>query len=152
MTRKKKNSGPEQSETAPEAQALGENKDQIRSTQEDRDDLLARLQRVSADYLNYQKRAQRDIDQAREYANEGIIKALLGVLDDMERALEAASANHDADDPLMKGMQLVHDKAAETLGKFGLERIDAEGKPVDPDKHSAIMQEPSQRTVHLILF
>lgn len=143
MTKKKKNSESEQGEIAPEAQAPGENKDQIRSVQEDRDDLLARLQRVSADYLNYQKRVQRDIEQARDYANEEIIKALLGVLDDMERALEAANANHDADDPLMKGMQLVHDKAAETLGKFGLERIDAEGEPFDPDKHSAMMQEPS---------
>jgi len=61
----------------------------------------------------------------------------------MERALKAARENHDADDPLLKGMQLVHDKAMETLGKFGLDAIEAEGKNFDPDRHSAIMQEPS---------
>lgn len=109
----------------------------------ERDDLLARLQRVSADYLNYQKRVQRDISEARQFANEELIKNLLGVLDDMERALAAARANHSEDDPLLCGMQLVHDKALQTLGKFGLVAIEALNRPFDPEKHSAVMQEPS---------
>ncbi len=117
--------------------------DPLAAVTKERDDLLARLQRLSADYLNYQKRVQRDIEQTREYANEELIKALLAVLDDMERALAAARANHDEDDPLLKGMQLVHDKAIDTLGKFGVTVIDAEGKPFDPDLHSAMMQQPS---------
>ena len=109
----------------------------------EQDDLLERLQRVSADYLNYQKRARRDIAQAREFANENLMKALLGVLDDMERALEAAGANHDSQDPFLTGMQLVHDNALATLGRFGLSIIEAEGKPFDPDQHAAMMQQPS---------
>jgi len=109
----------------------------------DRDELLARLKRVSADYLNYQKRIQKDIAAAREFANEQLIKDLLVVLDDMERAMAAARANHSEDDPLLMGMQLVHDKAIGTLGRFGLTAIDAVGKPFDPQKHSAVMQEPS---------
>jgi len=111
------------------------------SAPDERDDLLARLQRVSADYLNYQKRVQRDIEQARDYANEGLIKAFLDVLDDMERSLEAARANHHEDDALLQGMQLVHDKALETLGKFGVKCIEAEGEPFDPELHSALMQQ-----------
>jgi len=117
--------------------------EQAASLQAERDDLLARLQRVSADYLNYQKRVQRDIEQARQFANDDLMKALLSVLDDMERGLGAARANHDPDDPLLLGMQMVHDKALATLGKFGLEQIEAEGKPFDPDLHSAMMQQPS---------
>ena len=109
----------------------------------ERDDLLDRLQRVSADYRNYQKRVQRDISQARAFANEELIKALLGVLDDMERALDAARANHSQHDPLLAGMQLVHDNALRTLGKFGLTAIEAEGKPFDPDRHAAITQQVS---------
>jgi molecular chaperone GrpE len=109
----------------------------------ERDDLLARLQRVSADYLNYQKRVRRDIEEARQFANADLIKALLSVLDDMERGLDAARENHDPCDPLLLGMGMVHKKALETLGKFGLEKIDAEGKPFDPEEHSAMMQEPS---------
>lgn len=144
MSKKKRYPTPEEKE--PEggageqaARSEGESAD----LQDERDNLLGRLQRVSADYLNYQKRVQRDIAQAREFANEELIKALLGVLDDMERALEAARANHSSDDPLLQGMVLVHDKTLETLGKFGLERIEAVGRPFDPDEHSAMMQEPA---------
>jgi molecular chaperone GrpE len=110
---------------------------------DERDDLLARLQRVSADYLNYQKRAQRDVADAREYANEGLIKSLLPVVDDMERALDAARENHGEDDPLFTGMQLVHDKALEVLGTFGVTGIEAVGADFDPEKHAAMMQQPS---------
>ncbi|MCJ7543119.1 MAG: nucleotide exchange factor GrpE [Phycisphaerae bacterium] len=113
------------------------------SLRAERDDLLARLQRVSADYLNYQKRVQRDIADAREFANADLIKSLLAVLDDMERALEAAKANHGADDPLLVGMQLVYDKAVATLGQYGLLVIKAAGEPFDPYKHRALHHEPS---------
>jgi len=111
--------------------------------QAERDDLLARLQRVSADYLNYQKRAQRDVAEAREFANEQLIRALLPVLDDMERALQAARENHGETDPLFQGMQLVHDKALEVLGRFGLTVVEAAGKAFDPEQHAAVMQQPS---------
>ena len=111
--------------------------------QAERDELVARLQRVTADYQNAQKRMQRDLAQAREYANEDLMKALLGVLDDMERALEAGRAGHPEDDPLVTGMQLVHEKALTTLGKFGLTRIDAVGQPFDPQWHTALMQQPT---------
>ena len=99
--------------------------------------------RMLADYQNYQKRATKEVVSAREYANESMMKELLGVLDDMERGLEAAAENHDADDPLLTGMQLVHDKLLDSLKKFGLELIPAEGLPFDPEKHSAMMQEES---------
>jgi len=118
---------------------------QLAAIKAERDDLFARLQRVSADYVNYQKRAVRDLQQAREYANEELIKSLLFVLDDMERALEAARANHVAEDPMIVGMELVHKKAMETLDRFGLTIIDAAGKPFDPEKHSALLQEPSSQ-------
>ncbi len=109
----------------------------------ERDDLMERLQRVSADYLNYQKRVQRDISEAREFANVELVKSLLPVLDDMERALATACENHGQDDPLFGGLQLVHDKALETLAKFDVHVIEADGEAFDPQKHLAVMQEPS---------
>jgi len=118
--------------------------DALAAMTHERDDLLARLQRLSADYVNYQKRAQRDLDAAREFANESLIKPLLYVLDDMERALAAGRENHNLDDPFIAGMQLVHDKMIETLGRFGLEAIEAEGLPFDPELHAAMMQQPSE--------
>ena len=146
MSRKKRHSKEDQKDAAerPEQTVAPESAvDEVASLQRERDDLLTRLQRVSADYVNYQKRVQRDIAQAHQFANEELIKALLSVLDDMERALAAARENHDTDDPLLEGMQLVHDKALGILSKFGLQRIEAQGQPFDPDLHSAMMQEPS---------
>ncbi len=113
------------------------------AVEQERNDLLSRLQRLSADYLNYQKRVQRDIDSAREFANEQLIKDLLPVLDDMERALEAGRADHAVDDPFLAGMQLVHDKALDTFGKFGLEVIEAKGEPFNPELHQALMMQPT---------
>ncbi len=109
----------------------------------ERDDLLARLQRLSADYQNYQKRVQKERDQERQFANEGIMKSLLSSVDDMERGLATARENHPADYPLLVGMQMVHDKLMQTLGQFGLAEIEALGKSFDPEKHLAMMQEPS---------
>jgi len=117
--------------------------DPLEAAQAECQDLQARLQRVSADYVNYQKRARRDIEQSRQYANEDLIKALLPVIDDMERALAAARENHGEDDLLFQGMQLVHDKALETLGRFGVTVIEAVGEPFDPDRHTAMMQQPA---------
>ena len=145
MTKKKKHPKQQAKDLAPEPIEQPQLQDDLENLRAERDDLLARLQRVSADYLNYQKRVQRDMVQAREFANEHLIKALLDVLDDMERALEAARANHVEDDLLLQGMGLVHDKVMETLGRFGLERIEAEGQPFDPDQHSAMMQEQSAK-------
>jgi molecular chaperone GrpE len=117
----------------------------VQSLRAERDDLLGRLQRVSAEFVNYQKRAQRDIAQAREFANEELIKSLLPVLDDMERALNVARQNQPADDPLRKGMELVHDKALQILASFGLTRISTQEVPFDPERHSALMEQPSDR-------
>jgi molecular chaperone GrpE len=115
----------------------------LETLQAERDDLMARLQRTAADYANSQKRSQREMAEARDYANTQLITGLLSVLDDMERALEAAGDGCDKDDPLLIGMQLVHDKALEVLGRFGVEIIEALDKPFDPESHAAMMQQPS---------
>ena len=120
-----------------------EKADELEALRAERDNLLERLQRVSADYLNYQKRVQRDITEAREFANAELVKSLLPVLDDMERALASARENHGEDDPLFGGLQLVHDKALQTLEKFDVRVIEAEGNAFDPQKHLAMMQQPS---------
>ncbi len=109
----------------------------------ERDDLMSRLQRVSADYLNYQKRQQRQIAEAHDFANAELARDLLAVLDDMERAMEAAEANHEADDPLLAGMRLVYEKALEILARHGVTPVAAdEGDAFDPQRHEAMMQQP----------
>lgn len=129
----------ESPQEAPEAAQA----DEIEKLRTERDDYLNRLQRVSADYVNYQKRVQRDVEQARAYANEQLIKDLLDVLDNMERALDAGRESHDDADPLVQGMQLVHDSMLNVLTRAGLSRIPTEGQPFDPEKHSALMRQPT---------
>lgn len=149
MSKKKQHSDaddqPDVDPGAQQADAAGADEagDEPMSLAEERDDLLARLQRVSADYMNYQKRAQRERGENLSFARADLIKALLPALDDMERALQAARDNHGEDDVLFKGMQLVHDKTLEVLRQFGCTAIEACGMPFDPDKHSAIMQQPT---------
>lgn len=109
----------------------------------ERDEYLSRLQRVSADYLNYQKRIQKEMTDAREYAIADFARAMLDVLDDLERAIEHARANHAQDDPLLVGTDLVYRKALEALKRFGVEPIEAEGHPFDPSRHEALMRQPT---------
>ena len=117
--------------------------DELAALRAQSDDLLRRLQRVSADYLNYQKRIQKEIAQSREFANEALIKAMLPVLDDIDRALETAGPAHGADDPLLSGLRLVRDKALAALAQFGLAPEESQGKPFDPDHHSAVTRQPT---------
>jgi molecular chaperone GrpE len=114
--------------------------DDLATVKAQRDDYLARLQRLSADFSNYQKRAVKEAIESRDAANADLIKNLLAVVDDMERAIEAARVAHSEQDALFKGMELVHAKALETLSRFGLEAIQAQGKSFEPHKHQAVMQ------------
>ncbi|MCY2929578.1 MAG: nucleotide exchange factor GrpE [Planctomycetota bacterium] len=145
MSGKKHHSDDEQT-PAPEAQA-GENPqapaDPVAALQAERDDLLGRLQRVSADFLNYKKRVQREIDEARQFASVEVIKQLLPVLDDMERALAAWRADPGNAQALGHGTQLVQAKLTETLARQGLTPVeDPVGQAFDPAIHSAICQQP----------
>jgi len=119
--------------------------DSGRTFAQEQEDLLARLQRVSADYANYQKRVQKDIAEAHELANTGLIRSLLDVLDDMERALQAGREKHGSDDPMVAGIELVHSKLLDILRRFGLEPMDSLGKPFDPNVHAAMMEEPTDQ-------
>jgi len=134
---KKKDTEPDRADGVDPADAPPSDPDALAA---ERDDLLGRLQRVSADFLNYQKRTDRQAADERRFANAELIKGLLPVLDDMERALAAAG---DPDDPLRAGMQLVHEKALEVLGRYGLQPIAAAGAPFDPTRHEAMMQQAS---------
>jgi molecular chaperone GrpE len=110
----------------------------------ERDDYLARLQRLSADFVNYQKRAAREMSDIRDTANAELLKRILSVLDDMERAMVAASSV-DKDNPLLEGMTLVHKKALTTLEQFGLTALPSEGQPFDPARHQAVSQLPTDQ-------
>lgn len=122
---------------APETSAAG-------GLQAERDDLLGRLQRVSAEFLNYKKRMQREMDGARQYAATELIKELLPVLDDVDRAMAAWRKDPAGVQALADGLQLMQTKLAEAMGRHGLTPVPPPvGQPFDPHVHSAILQQPS---------
>ncbi len=95
--------------------------------------------RLAADFDNYRKRVAREHAELTARANERLLNELLPVLDDLERALEAASAHEEA--KLEEGVQLVHRSLAGLLERHGLSEIDAAG-PFDPHVHEALLAQP----------
>jgi molecular chaperone GrpE len=115
--------------------------DEVETLQRERDELVDTLQRVQADFENYRKRAARDQASLVARAHERLVKELLPVLDDLERALEAAEAHEEA--KLEEGVALVARSLADTLRKEGLEEVLTEGK-FDPHVHEALLSQPSE--------
>ena len=104
----------------------------------ERDEFRALAQRVQADFENYRKRVLREQTAVVERANEVLLEALLPVLDSCELALTSLG---DADEKARKGVELVYAELLGVLEKAGLERIDTDGKPFDPNVHEAVLQD-----------
>ena len=94
------------------------------------------LQRLQAEFDNYRKRVLREQTSAVEMASEPVMRRLLEVLDDFELALMHAGEDVDSD-RLLKGVELVYAKLLDALQAEGLERIQAEGAPFNPELHEA---------------
>jgi molecular chaperone GrpE len=109
--------------------------------QAERDDLYQRLARATADFKNTQKRIQGEADQRVQYANQSLIKSLLPVIDNFERALAQDAAKVDAA-AILKGMQIVHDQWLSVLKQQQVNEIAPKpGEPFDPSQHEALMQQ-----------
>jgi molecular chaperone GrpE len=110
--------------------------DEVARLTAERDEYLAHLQRTQAEFDNYRKRMLRDQTAHLERATAGLIEQLLPVLDAFELALNSAGTDADR---LRKGVELVYGELLGALEKAGLERIEALGKPFDPEEHEAVM-------------
>ena len=95
--------------------------------------------RSQAEFQNYKKRIERDNELTYASMKGDIIKKVLPALDDLERALQ----NRPADDAWASGIELIARKMQNLLEGEGLKRIDAKGKPFDPNFHEAISHEPA---------
>ena len=100
-----------------------------------------RLLRLAADFDNYKKRAARERAEYVALANERLLKELLPILDDLERALNAAEQHEEAQ--LEDGVRLVHRSLASLLEKQGVKEIATDGK-FDPHVHEALLAQPSE--------
>jgi molecular chaperone GrpE len=103
-----------------------------------------RLLRTTADFDNFKKRAARERQDAVRFANEALLTRLLPALDSFDMALTAAASPEGASlDSLKTGIAMVHSQLKAALADVGLEEIDAQGQPFDPNLHEAVSQEES---------
>jgi molecular chaperone GrpE len=120
--------------------ALANAEERLAEVEKERDEYLNDLRRVAADFENYRKRAARDQESLVARAHERLVKELLPVLDDLERALEAAAEHEEA--RLEEGVRLVHRELRGALAKEGLVEIETNGG-FDPHVHEALLSQPS---------
>ncbi|MGB9839241.1 nucleotide exchange factor GrpE [Thermovenabulum sp.] len=100
-------------------------------------DYKERWLRALADYDNFRKRMEKEIKEVNLYAGEQLIKDILPILDNFERALK--SAENDLNSTI-EGIKLIYNQLKNLLSKYGVAEIEAEGKPFDPYYHEAVMQ------------
>ena len=104
-----------------------------------------RLLRVTAEFDNYRKRMDREMTHFRQYANESLIKEVLPIVDNLERALSMEyDQNENAFQAMRTGVQMTLKGLQDTLKKFGVVPVEALEKPFDPNFHQAISPEESE--------
>jgi molecular chaperone GrpE len=130
------------------APTKAELEERLAEVEKERDEYLDDLRRVAADFENYRTRAARDLESLVARAHERLVKELLPVLDDLERALEAAAEHEEA--KLEEGVRLVHRELAAALSKEGLVEIETNGR-FDPHVHEALLSQPSEEDDGAIL-
>jgi molecular chaperone GrpE len=108
------------------------------------------LLRLQAEFDNFRKRTMREQTGALERAAEPLMRRLLDVLDDFDLALMAADRTPDLEQ-FMRGVELVYAKLKDILEAEGLERMDAEGQPFDPERHEALMHSEGEGDGELVV-
>lgn len=115
----------------------------LREEREKSNEYLNRLMYLQADFENYRKRIDKAIRESVQHGNEKLIIKLLGVIDELELAIQSGKESENKE-AILKGVEMVLKKMYTTLGHEGLTRIEAVGKPFDPSKHEVILEVPTK--------
>jgi molecular chaperone GrpE len=127
---------PEEAPAAePDEDAPAEQEDPLAQTRRERDEYLDLAQRAQADFENYRKRAAKEVAAAGERAKSGLVRELLPVVDNLERALASAT---QGEQHLAEGVRLVHSELIAVLERNGVEQFDPRGERFDPAEHEAL--------------
>lgn len=118
---------------------LEDSANRARQTSDRLRELHERHLRLAAEFENFKKRASREKDETVKLGNERLIRDLLPVVDNLERAI--ASADVGDAKTLLEGVKLVARQFVETLGRFGAQPFESVGQPFDPNRHEALMQQ-----------
>lgn len=119
----------------PDGEETEEVEDPLARAQRERDEYLDLARRTQADFENYRKRAAREAAAAGERAKSGLVRELLPIVDNLERALKSAG---DGEQHLAEGVRLVHSELIAVLERNGVEQFDPAGERFDPTEHEAL--------------
>jgi molecular chaperone GrpE len=109
--------------------------------QEKGEEYLRQLKYLQADFENYRKRTEKQVQELTFRCNEKLVAELLWFIDDLERALESGKESADLS-ALLKGVKMIHGNLVRMLEKEGLERIESVGKVFDPNLHEIVIKIP----------
>lgn len=104
------------------------------------------LLRVAAEFDNFKKRSQREIEEFRKYANESLLSALLPVVDNLERAISSTDVHDGSPACLAEGVKLTFQEILKIFERFGVKPILSVNQPFDPSFHQAMFQEETTET------
>lgn len=104
-----------------------------------------RLLRVSAEFENFKKRSAREQADVRKYATERLIKELLTVVDNLERAIDSADNEVPGSNGLIEGVVMTHKEILKIFEKYEVKPVEALGKAFDPTFHQAVMQQEDEK-------
>jgi len=114
---------------------------------QERDNYLALLRQTKADFDNYQKRAARELETERKFAQRPLALEVVRALDNLDRFL--ASVKEETD--LTKAVSIVQKQLLEGLERQGIKRIDSVGNPFDPNREEAILEQPSDKPAGTVI-
>jgi molecular chaperone GrpE len=139
MKPKKKEKPTTQDSQKLKKEELEELHEAFENLQKEKDELFGKLQRVSADYANFQKRVPKQISDTISYEKERIIRSLLPALDNFEHTLQKTHSTDNVD-VLVKGIKIIYDQMLDIFKSHGVQQINAPGDKFDPSMHEAMMQ------------
>jgi len=113
----------------------------VQEKQKELDEYKNRWYRAQADFDNFRKRSQKEIQDMHLYAGEQLLKDILPVVDNFERAMDSVQ---DKENPIYQGIRLIYQQFKNVLERHDVKEIDAQGKAFDPRFHEAVMQIESQ--------
>src|SRR6266568_6770311 len=141
LAKERSTSSPEKPVALSEVDQI-EAEDPMAGLQADLDRFRDLALRSQADFENYKKRCAREKEEAIKYANNSLLQRLVAIIDNFELGLAAAKEQGEQS-PIYSGMALVQKQLNDLLSENGLQPVEAEGKPFDPNLHEAIAHKPS---------
>ncbi len=117
--------------------------EKLEAEQEKSKEYLNRLKYLQADFENYRKRVEKEVQEAVQRGNEKLVACLIDIMDDLEKAISAGESTENKG-ALLEGIKMVHKNLDKLLEKEGLERLDCVGQAFDPNVHEVLAEVPTK--------